>query len=138
MDRLEFSSKVDLWLGASIGLSALAAIAAALYVISIQAPGRWMIAAFVGLLGGAFPLWILGSTRYALTGSELVARSGPFRWTIPIAEIRAVEPTRNPLSSPALSLDRLAISYGRGQSLMISPRDRTGFLAALDSRRARR
>jgi hypothetical protein len=42
-----------------------------------------------------------------------------------------VEETRNPLSSPALSLDRLKITYGNGKRIMISPADKIGFLKAI-------
>lgn len=44
--------------------------------------------------------------------------------------------TSNPLASPALSLDRLKIEYGQGHWIMISPRDREGFLRELESRRS--
>ena len=37
----------------------------------------------------------------------------------------------NPISSPALSLDRLEISYGSQKKIMISPKDKTGFLQAI-------
>jgi hypothetical protein len=46
-----------------------------------------------------------------------------------------VVPTRNPLSSPALSLDRLRIEYGQGRAIMISPADKGPFLRALEERR---
>jgi len=85
------------------------------------------------VLGAGLPLWVLLGTRYELTPGRLRIRCGPFRWTTPLNEIRAVEPTRNPLSSPALSLvDRLRIDYGRGSSVMISPRDKARFLAELE------
>jgi hypothetical protein len=74
------------------------------------------------------------STRYTLTESELRIVSGPFRWRIPLQEIRSVTPTRNPLSSPALSLDRLRIEYGNGNWIMVSPRDKERFLKELQTR----
>ena len=43
-------------------------------------------------------------------------------------------PTRNPLSSPALSLDRLRVTHRASsgeRGLLISPADTAGFLAAL-------
>ena len=52
---------------------------------------------------------------------------------MPLAAIASVEPTRNPLSSPACSLGRLRIRYGAKQ-IMISPLDRVGFLRALAAR----
>jgi hypothetical protein len=43
---------------------------------------------------------------------------------------------RGALSSPALSLDRLRVEYGRSQWLMISPADKERFLRELNARRA--
>lgn len=50
-----------------------------------------------------------------------------------MGEISEVRPTHNPLSSPALSLDRLHVQYGPGflKAVMISPADREGFLEDL-------
>jgi len=62
----------------------------------------------------------------------LLVRSGPFRWRVPIADIVRITPTTNALSSPALSLDRLRIEYGRGSAIMISPRDKDQFLRDLE------
>jgi hypothetical protein len=42
--------------------------------------------------------------------------------------------TRSPLSSPALSLDRIRIDYGKGKSVMISPLNKADFLLELQSR----
>jgi hypothetical protein len=64
-------------------------------------------------------------------------RGGPFRWRIPLAAIVSVTPTRNPLSSPACSLDRLRITHRgpRGErGLLVSPASKTGFLDALARR----
>ena len=42
-------------------------------------------------------------------------------------------PTRDPLSSPALSLDRLKVSYGPKKHVLISPANKAGFLSAIDN-----
>lgn len=39
--------------------------------------------------------------------------------------------TKSPLSSPATSLDRLEIMYNKNESIIISPKDRTGFINEL-------
>lgn len=57
------------------------------------------------------------------------------KWQVPIAGITGITPTSNPLSSPALSLDRLRIDYGRGKSLMISPKNKEQFIRDLEARR---
>ncbi|MFN7267027.1 MAG: PH domain-containing protein, partial [Bacteroidota bacterium] len=47
---------------------------------------------------------------------------------IDITTIRKITETNNPLSSPALSLDRLWIDYGKNGAVMISPEDKEGFI----------
>ena len=82
----------------------------------------------------AFIVWTYRGTRYLVTDREVIARSGPFRWRIEIAGIESIRPSRSPLSSPAMSLDRLEIRYGGGRRLLISPKDREGFLEAVVAR----
>jgi hypothetical protein len=130
-----FRSKVDAWLAAVLVISALACVVAAAAVAFTGGVGAWLIAALIVALGSALPLWLLSSTRYALTATELDVRSGPFRWRVPIGEIRKVAPTRDILSSPALSLDRLRIDYGRSRWIMVSPLDKEGFVRELEARR---
>jgi hypothetical protein len=63
-----------------------------------------------------------------------VVRAGPFRWQVPLETLRSIRPTRSPLSSPALSLDRLELRYGQGRVLLISPADGARFVAELSAR----
>jgi hypothetical protein len=74
------------------------------------------------------------STYYLIENNQLIVKSMIFRWKINISDITQIESTHNPLSSPALSLDRLRIYYmknGRMTSIMISPKDKEGFLNTL-------
>jgi hypothetical protein len=90
-----------------------------------------------GLLAAtaAFSFWVLYGTRYGFVGRALHVRSGPFRWRVPLASIDHVRPTRNPLSAPAPSLDRLEVRYKeRRRYILISPADKGGFLRALVAR----
>ena len=80
---------------------------------------------------GALMIWLLLGTHYTVDRGHIRVASGPFRWKIPIAEITSVEATRSPLSSPALSMDRLRIRYGKRRRIMISPADKAGFLEAI-------
>jgi hypothetical protein len=81
-------------------------------------------------------LWTLFDTRYILTHKELVVRGGPIRQRIPLQAILEVKPQRTPLSSPALSMDRLHVSWqkGRQRSVYISPDNRRSFLRNLAAR----
>jgi hypothetical protein len=126
-----YVSKRDAWLVAVIwGASALglAALLPALHVVRSEPLGRLGLLALCGGLG--FGPWVLHATGYTFEPATLLIRSGPFRWRVPFAEISRVEPSRNPLSSPACSLDRLLIKYGK-RKIMISPADRAGFLRRL-------
>jgi hypothetical protein len=127
-DRLpfprRFASKIDWWL--ALLLIAPVVLIGALVATGLNDP--WMLV--VTLAPPALAMWILGSTYYVVTEEALLVRSGPFRWTIPLASIRSLSATRNPLSSPALSLDRIAIEHTNGR-LMVSPRGRAAFVRAV-------
>lgn len=136
-ETLVFRSKVDAWLGAVLIAAPILAVAS---ILRNAVPAGGAVILFVALLAvlpAGLPLWLLCSTHYTLTPDELVVRCGPLSWRVSLRDIRAVHPTRNPLSSPALSLDRLRIDYGRGRSLMISPAHRDRFLRELEARRTR-
>lgn len=130
------ASKVDAWLVVVTAVAIGVSVGAAIALWREGGVPTIVLLPVTLLLGAGLPLWILLGTRYELTPGRLLVCCGPFRWTVPLKEIRAVEPTRNPLSSPALSLDRLRIDYGRGSSVMISPRDKARFLAELDRYRS--
>jgi hypothetical protein len=132
---ITFPSKVDRWI---VWLTAIPLTILAAAVTSALLAGPPLPAAFlmVGLevLIVAFIVWTYRGTRYLVTDREVIARSGPFRWRIEIAGIESIRPSRSPLSSPAMSLDRLEIRYGGGRRLLISPKDREGFLEAVVAR----
>jgi len=85
----------------------------------------------VCILAMALIGWLLIGTHYTVDRGDLKIAAGPFRWTVRIDQITAVEATRNPLSSPALSLDRLCIRYGERKRILVSPSDQEGFLRAI-------
>jgi hypothetical protein len=129
-----YRSKVDWWLAVVLCLPPAAAatvcVAAALSgTTAALLAGLAILLLEVGLYFGVFfPL------RYGLGGPDLLVRFGLCRLRVPLGDISEVRPTRNPLSSPALSLDRLLVMYGRfGDAVMISPADRDRFLDDLAS-----
>jgi len=84
------------------------------------------------LLVSAFILHLFATTYYTITGDVLNVRSGLIIDTnIEIGKITKITATRNMLSSPALSLDRLEISYNKYDSVQISPKDKELFIQAL-------
>lgn len=130
-----FPSKVDGWLlglvAVPLGVSVVA-VASALFAGPPPSAALLMIAIEILILG--FIPWTFKTTRYTFTDQRLIVRSGPFRWRIEVSEIESIRPSSNPLSSPALSLDRLEIRYRGGHRLLISPKDREGFLEAVVAR----
>jgi membrane protein YdbS with pleckstrin-like domain len=131
-----FPSKNDGWLAAILAIAPLFSCVGFLdpkvfestTVLLLALAGPAVFAAIYGLL--VFPM------RYGISADELIIRHGVVRQRAALAKILSVEPTRNPLSSPALSLDRLKISTGprARDSIMISPADREGFLTLLAQR----
>ncbi|ARD28410.1 PH domain-containing protein [Acinetobacter lactucae] len=83
-------------------------------------------------------IWLpIFNTYYVVENNTLIIKSLVFRWKININDITQIEPTHNPLSSPALSLDRLKIYYmknGEVTSVMISPKDKERFFQAINKR----
>jgi len=132
-----FRSKVDGWirlvliLAIVVELGALTAVA-----VDVRDPVIVLLLLAAGLLGAALFVWVLVGTHYTVDREMLRIASGPFRWRVMLAEIESVEPTRSPLSSPALSLDRLRIRYGGSRfggtrQVMVSPADKSRFLEAI-------
>jgi hypothetical protein len=127
-----FVSKRDGWLVAVLWVASGVdfAVAAWLWLGLEGAPG---FVAPLLLLLGAFQLHVLYATDYSLDGDTLRIRASFFRWRVPLVAIDSIEPTQNPLGSPACSLDRLLIRHGK-KRIMISPLDKAGFLRALVQR----
>ncbi|MBP6557492.1 MAG: PH domain-containing protein [Flavobacterium sp.] len=67
------------------------------------------------------------SIKYKIDGENL-----QIWWTkIDVKSIRKIYSTHNPLSSPALSLDRIAVVYNKYDEVLISPKEREDFIAEL-------
>lgn len=71
-------------------------------------------------------------TSYSLDPQHLTIRVGPFSGRIQIADITEAYPSRNPLSAPAWSLDRVRIRFTSSWfGALISPVRQREFLAEL-------
>lgn len=135
MEPVVFRSKVDVWLGVILIGAAVITVGAVLAVALGGSILSGLVIAPVLIFTAILPLWLLKSTYYVLNDTQLTIHSGPFEWRVRLENIQAITRTRNPLSSPALSLDRLRIDYGPRKSIMISPLDREGFLTELEIQR---
>lgn len=130
-----YKSKIDWWLAAIIlGAAAVSALTSLKIVLTAPPAAWWAVLPIAGI-GTGLPLWLLLGTHYTIESAHLRIRSGPFKWQVPVADITSIVPSSNPLSSPALSLDRLRIDYGRGATIMISPRDKERFIREIEALR---
>jgi hypothetical protein len=78
--------------------------------------------------------WSFWRIEYQLTAREILARSGPRLWRVPLEGIVRVYPARSPTLGPAGSIDHLHIDYlchGKRGRLLLSPEDKFAFLADL-------
>jgi hypothetical protein len=137
MESQRFESKVDLWLVAVIVASfALPVVLAISNAMRSGLSG----AALMLLIGVVPPALLVGfvfrNTYYVVTDEAIIANC-LFRRTMPLASVTSLRPTRNPLSAPALSLDRIEILSGSGSRLLVSPKDRDAFVRAVVSRAPR-
>lgn len=80
---------------------------------------------FFGILSLVFLMF--KSIKYKIDGENL-----QIWWTkIDIKTIKKIYSTHNPLSSPALSLDRIAVVYNKYDEVLISPKEREDFIREL-------
>jgi hypothetical protein len=85
------------------------------------------------LLTSGFITYLYTHTYYTIMDNVLSVSTGLGKLAIDIASIKAIEETNTVLSAPALSLDRIEIFYNRYDSVVISPPDKTVFIAHLKS-----
>jgi hypothetical protein len=74
-----------------------------------------------------FMFWMFSKIKYVIDGTILKV------WwiKIDIHSIKRIYKTNNPLSSPALSLDRIAVVYNTYDEVLISPKLKKEFVEEL-------
>ena len=87
---MKFESAVDCWfylLG--LVIPSLMFIVALLTIGTADTQVLWGLVV-VALCTLGLPVWLALSTSYVVGAQQLKVRSGPFRWSIPLAEINSV------------------------------------------------
>lgn len=132
MSNPTYPSRIDTWLTVVVGLTLGLQL---FYGAEAYARGSEETLMHFGMLALILVLGrVLGyPCEYTLTPNHLLIRSGMIRLRIAYGEITAVEPSRSLWSAPALSLQRVKISYGRRFQL-VSPKDREQFMLQLRAR----
>src|SRR6516162_1603231 len=107
-----YPSKIDWWVVPVLCVSPVAAVVVCVaFALAGSTPGLLVGLAVAVLVAGIY-LGLVVPVRYGLDDTHLVVRFGICRQRIALADITEVRPTHTPLSSPALSLDRLHVQYG--------------------------
>lgn len=116
-----YKSKIDWWLGLVLVYPIFRSI------VSII-EGEWL--GYLGIvLCFLFIVFISKSTRYIIAENQLIVKCMFIvNDRIEISKIRKIEKTNSVLSSPALSLDRIAIKFNKFDEVYISPKERQNFL----------
>jgi uncharacterized membrane protein YdbT with pleckstrin-like domain len=129
---MEHRSRIDWWLITLLGGMILICLFGGAYLIAQRQD--WLLGVAAMVVGLAMVAQIV-PIRYHITDDQLRVRAGVFLWRIPLAAIREVHPSNNPLFAPALSVKRLNVRYakpsGRGAFVLIAPRDREAFVRDL-------
>ena len=134
-DRV-FLSRVDWWLALILGMLPFVFFLSILVLLLQEQFSQVPIAMAAMLFYGLLIKGLVWPMTYTITNDRLIVRFGVIALQYELSRITAVYPTRNPMSSPALSLQRLQIecdgSWAKG--VMISPLDREGFLETIAAR----
>lgn len=130
---MKYSSKKDWWLSVIVFGGMIFAIGSSGLAVFEDTPnvGEIIAALLFPILLSIFIVWLWLTTYYVIDDKNLIVRYGPFKKIIPFYSIKSVKKTMNPLSSPALSLKRLEITYGQYDTVLISPKDRDEFMDVL-------
>src|SRR5450631_3624397 len=100
-----YKSKIDTWLAIILVATPIPLVFVIWRLFHVSAQGRWFISSLIFLVGICLPISLLAATKYTITDLSLSIQSGLFKWEIPLKEISTIEPTNDPESGPALSLD---------------------------------
>ena len=115
-----YKSKVDWWL--------MVIIFGVLFFPIIQGViEKEYIVSIFSLLIVVLILLLFRSIKYKIDGNNLII----WKNKIDINSIKKIYKTKNPLSSPALSIDRIAIVYNKYDEVLISPKEKMDFINQL-------
>lgn len=136
-DGITYRSKVDWWLGLLLGGSVILTLYVTIEPIirgkGVQ--GVTIIAAVIVLVT-VLPLF---GIKYVFYSSHLLVSCGIYgKERVEYGKIRQLKETKNPLSSAAMSLDRLQIDYlenGVHKTVLISPVRKKEFMERLEQYR---
>jgi glucan phosphoethanolaminetransferase (alkaline phosphatase superfamily) len=121
----KFASKIDLWF--VMLLSLVFGIILTIFAFD----ENWIIFSILVLVI-IFIAHMFATTFYVVNDEKVIIKSGFFfNLSIKIKDIKRISKSNNIISSPALSFNRLEILYNKFDTILISPKDKEGFIKAL-------
>ena len=98
----------------------------------LSSAGNNWIGVVIIFLAMIFMLHVFLTTWYEINGNILKIKCGfLIDKEVNIEDIVSIKETFNPLSAPATSLDRLEIKLTGKDSILVSPKDKPGFIREL-------
>ena len=130
-----FTSKIDLWLAFLMLGSSLLLILVPVWewIYNNSSISRVLFISLFTMPGAILLLLIFFTVKYSLSENKLFVKNDFSTQSISLKDITYITPTNSLLSAPALSLDRIEIRY-KGDSIVISPKDKDGFYHAVQER----
>ena len=129
---LYFPSKKDIWISIPVWGTILFCLV--MPFIGLESVGNQFITAD-SILGKVFlfvcvspVIWMWFRTGYNIEDTKIKVRCGPLKWTININDIQQIHKVKTLFSSPALSINKLKITYGKYNEICISPKNEDDFL----------
>ena len=121
-----FKSKVDWWMAVIF----LAVPISMIYGVITEPDAILMLVTTIVIVLLAT---LFFGTKYIIEDGELIIYGGIYKKRIPIEQIRSLRPSKNPFSAPAMSIDRIEITYNKTYSevILVSPKDKEGFVKRL-------
>ena len=120
-----FKSKVDIWMAILILFVPISLIYG---VITEPSAVLLLVTAFITVLICV----LFFGTKYVIEKDELIVYGGIYKKRIPIKHIQSLRPSKNPLSAPAMSIDRIEITFNPHiQVILVSPKEKELFVKKL-------
>jgi len=87
-----------------------------------------LIVLFFMMVLFGFILHMFLNTKYSIEGDELKVQCGFIKYKpFKIKSMKKISKTNNIISSPAVSFDRIEITYGKFDEIILSPKDKHKF-----------
>lgn len=96
-----------------------------------------VLSSVLGLLGIVLLFWLWFGTNYRVEKEHIQIKYGPFKKKVTIQDINSISKRKSILATPALSIDRLVLKYGKYDEMLLSPKNEKKFIELLITKNPR-